>query len=149
MEKCGRPDDAKTVRSFSASFAKWRWATLQRVLVDVLAIQPGLHFFSRDLSASTKDATNLSLVLEAIASQSFWLRCKLMLRFIDPMERCRVWGSGCPCHTADLLEGHQIVCVAKGRRLREVRNKVASFCVSFRRAAERLSLHADCEEDGD
>lgn len=54
----------------------------------------------------------------------------------------RVWGSGCSCHEAQLLQGEQVQCALKGRRIREASAHVTQQCLALRYFANNITLHS-------
>jgi hypothetical protein len=44
----------------------------------------------------------------------FLCRLRVLLEVSASTDRLRTWGTGCPCHEKELLEGRKVDCLVKG-----------------------------------
>lgn len=107
------------------TFAEWRWGTLFTCLRAMMKFLDSLivHFDPAPFSR-TREGANLSLVIEALGTPSWRRQCDFVFWLTQWLTSLMDWGCGCPCHEAELLEGKDVACPRKGRRLQEAEEHV-------------------------
>ena len=101
------------VSSFSASFAKWRWQTLDKCCKNVAKVE-GLRILwpklCEDIFPSfSEDPEALEAGGEGMENDIFWLRLKQTIRpGTSYCEVSRTWGAGCLCHEEERRAGQTV-----------------------------------------
>jgi hypothetical protein len=134
----------KHLTSFSCSFAKWRWETLDTVSCGLGRVEDDLKAgFLADDFRGTQDRAELGSVCEAIFHPRFWIWNRTLRRIVPIFECFRKWGNGCSCHEAECIDAssrHAIFkCVWKGCRLHELKRRVDKFIVDVRAFRDELN----------
>ena len=72
-----------------------------------------------DQQGSVDDPQVIILVTDALRSQDWLLNFKFFHWLARWIGRIQAWGGGCKCHELELLDGQDVQCPMKGRRLVE------------------------------
>ena len=146
-----RANADKTLLSFNASFAKWRYETITVVLECLLHLR---QICEEDLClewfTNPQDRAFINRVVVACKDKPLWRLLSATHRFIfKPLEQHRRWGMvcGCPEHIQQRREHRKVSCSKDGRRLGEAWPKVTDMITDFRNKKRTLVM-ADVEGDG-
>ena len=147
-------DLARVVAHCRASFAKWRWGTFAECSKLVLSVEPLRQRWHRvngirTLFKNAQDGATIKTLNSVMRDDAFWRQLKFMAKVSAMLKDVRVWGGGCACHAVELRQGKDVQCHAKGRRLREVRDRVQEVARSFKLFSDNLDLAEHCSGDQD
>ena len=110
---------------FSASFAKWRYETLDTVMSQLLDMREvSQHGMRPELFQHFQDTELITEVLKHCNDGRLWSWMKASYTLIfGPLEDARRWGMVCPCeeHNRDRRERRvkHIKCARNGKRLHQ------------------------------
>ena len=137
------PEVRTLLKSFTCTFAKWRYETLfvcVRDLLNVAGIREHLVNISEWFS-EFKDPKLLSTVQQAFASTELWLFMRVFFdNVLEPLEHGRRWGLTCACCAQ--VGRARASCARASRRLREAPAFISNLVRSLIRSAENLTWHA-------
>ena len=120
--------DSRILRNRPPALAVWRWDTLYALLnywvpvVSCLYDVWTLHLFKNARKAKQARAAQI-----AISAREFQQEVYTAHDVCAVVHTIRTWGSGCSCCEADLIAGKSKPCPRKGKRMRELRGKLATF----------------------
>jgi len=94
-----REDVNKSLLSFTAGFAKWRYETVYEVLRQLLGVREVSEMpLPRELVARAQDQEDLSKVMAACRDRPFWRWASASFnKVFKDLERLRRWGMVCEC----------------------------------------------------
>lgn len=97
--RIGLPANEKALlRSFNASFAKWRYETVVEALSQLLARRAICGLITNDLFLHVQDKEELKAVLAACADREFWdWAATSHPELFKELETLRRWGMVCDC----------------------------------------------------
>ena len=140
-------EQANHMMHFTASFAKWRYETVCDVFD---ALSPLRSFcedvFNKNLLGAVQDGALLDRAAAACKDKSLWRFIDVFKPLLLEIERFRTWGRGCRCHDAQLVRGIHVNCDRKGRRLKDVPERVKQLTMYVSSKARELT-RALCEND--
>ena len=135
-------------KSFTASFAKWRFETIDVVLEQVGNIRSFCEVHCKaDLFGKVKNTTLLKDMLAACSSGWLWSWVVVVYRLVvHPLENIRRWGLVCPCCLRRDPSGGRVraACPRASRRLHEAWQYLREEAQKLRDMARSLTL-AVCE----
>lgn len=144
----GAIEMATRLKRFNASFARWRYETVDKVLRALHAIREYCeNIFSSEILGSVQDASELRKVYNCCKNKPLWRWISAMhLLWSFMVDQWRNWGRGCRCHEEQRSKGQHVVCEMKTRRLREAASFIEEAEKDFFANAEHL-IPDDCEGD--
>ena len=142
------PDIAKTLKSFTASFAKWRYETVflcMSGLLGVREIVQGWLHTPELIFKDFQDTTILKDVAYAAKWHELWAFMSAVYKWIvNPLEHSRRWGMVCKCCAYERSLGLKMHCPRSSRRLGEASDFVAELARSLRASAMDVTI-VECE----
>ena len=112
------------LNKFEATFAKWRYETIARVMKSLLFLRRLCQCYMKQMWFNNpQDAEEIKAVLDACSDSFLWSFMQVAYKEVfAPMEGQRHWGMVCPCanHKADRREGKKVICFQASRRIHEV-----------------------------
>ena len=93
-----------------------------------------------------QDGALLDRAAAACKDKSLWRFIDVFKPLLLEIERFRTWGRGCRCHDAQLVRGIHVNCDRKGRRLKDVPERVKQLTMYVSSKARELT-RALCEND--
>ena len=101
-----------------ASFAKWRWTTLHKVMKGLLAVIDtlALHFDPRHFRGA-RDMHEVRDAWQALQSRRWRQEIEYVGRQAAVLTELLQWGGSCICHRREFEAGEAVDCAEKGRLL--------------------------------
>ena len=120
------------LRNFHASFAAWRWQTLEQVTRELMRVKIALQGAWEHVARTpgffhVKDSGLFAAVGTAIVDATFWHHTNLVDSIAQLLRRLRTWAGGCSCHEEQLRNNEQVNCPLKGRRGPELQGRLEGF----------------------
>jgi len=141
------PGLQKTLKSFTANIAKWRFETMVTVCAALKKLRRLCQEFLREeLFSNFQDRQLLQDVVNSCRDARLWQWISLVNDYImEPLEHIRRWGMCCPC-CKDLRDAGKFVsCVNVSRRIHQAWEFVQEEIEKFRQKAKDLTP-AMCED---
>lgn len=146
LRSAGLHKEASMLKSFSGSFAKWRFETIATVFAALLAIKDILRaHFQKALYGNVQQPGELDEVARCIADCRLWAFMVALAPFVRCLDDARQWGLGCSCHPQSTRSA-PIPCAWKSRRLPEAADRIECLRRSLLRLAQNMTFD-DCEQD--
>lgn len=142
------PEAKKLLKSFSASFAKWRYETLFVVMGALLALRVICEGHLREaLFQNVQDRAQLQGVVRACRDPGLWTwMAAVHEHLLTPLERLRRWGMVCyheGCHDLRRDGQRHVSCPQNSRRLHQAWAEVTATITSLNAKADSITL-AEC-----
>ena len=115
-------------------FAEWRWGTLDQCCKSVEYV---LEILRNNISvlrawlAKLRDSKVRLGAMRAIESADFQLHFNYTKWFCRHMGSLQTWGTGCFCHSAELIAGETVDCNMKGRLVPYAYDKAESAILAM------------------
>ena len=144
-------DPEDLLKTFSSSFVKWRYETVDDVLSALLKLR---RFCQNDFSRArahlghVQNEPEMQNAVEACGDESLWRWIATVQPIMRQFNEFRQWARGCPCHEAERRDGVKVDCERSSRRLAEAFEKVAVF-PAWVLTTQRQMTPAMCEGDHD
>ena len=147
--KADRPQVKTELLSFQASFAKWRYETIYKVMAALLRLrelcQSVLAVRLMLIFATSQEADLMLNVVIVCRDEGVWTHVYVFFTYvIQPLEMARRWGLVCLCCGELRRGGQQVDCVYNSRRLHEARLFIAELVRKLNLQGRELSV-AQCE----
>lgn len=144
----GLPEEARSKRAefshCSASFAQWRWRTLEKVCKELERIkEPLRQVWGQSVRTGEwriRDGANLKEVDAAVSSTTFWCFTKIVQAIVGLIGALWDWATGCSCHEDALTQKKNVVCFMKGRRAPELGVRLNKFYSDAQSLLQNLDL---------
>ena len=137
LREQGETELAKSLKSFKASFAKWRWETAFAVSSALMQVSTAVQR-AFDPNKFHMDKVELQTVSEAVQDTAFWVKTSAVAALGQHTEETRAWGRQCSCHPGEALaaarKGQVFTCPnnLKSRRGAELKNKLDEVLTDWR-----------------
>jgi hypothetical protein len=96
------------------NFAKWRWGTLVRSAIRLMAWKLCLCIgFDESLFDTSGEIVAAAKLVTTEGNELFWARTQYIVCVCSPPEFARSWGVGCSCHEEARLAGRIVDCLCR------------------------------------
>ncbi|CAK0900189.1 unnamed protein product [Prorocentrum cordatum] len=142
LKSHGHGDYSKTLKCFSASFAKWRFETVLEVINSLNKVRHICSLFQPRMLGVLQDAQDFNEIVKHKGNTHFWRWVRGFHMMAHPIERFRTWATACPHpeHQEALKRGKSVQCEQLGRRLQEAPQRVVDLKTHLTDVADRLVL---------
>ena len=121
---------SSALRGYTATFAKWRWGTLHRVVGQLRKAMGSLRVAWGRKQLQLKEGEATKKIQSALSSEEFDTRLDILFLFTSFTEGERRWGLGCNCHEPQVREAAQrsstFTCPMKSMRGPQVWQRITS-----------------------
>ena len=114
-----------------ASFAKWRWTSLEDALLGLLdmesALRTAIRYVPMVSMLACRDVGEASDFVDAARSEVFWDKVSRIIDGALLFGQLRSWLKGCSCHEEERRKGQIVKCAWAGCRAPELASRVRRF----------------------
>ena len=133
----------KMCKSWTASFAKWRYETVDAVFAQLLQykiILNQMHTLAADFARTYDPAATEAAFQAANDGMLMTFVTVWHTLIVRPLEQARRWGLMCVCHADQYRHGKKTHCVMSGRRLHGARQRIDELLDVLRQNRNDIDL---------